>query len=416
MIWLARSTPSGLLRWQRMQAGTRAFSLASHRLGWLSRPLAAQQPRNAADRKVFHSDASKGPEPGQVALSTTVGSSGESRHPPKIPKVGRHLATTIIVSGIVYYAAASRTNSTTCKIEPTIPGWQRSDEKARELGSDVRLIAEMTMTVPVCPSQKLLERVEYLLNSVASTPQALRDACGYALREYTQPLADGKRAAYWITAANVCIWLAWKVPRLRPFMHAHFVHDPLSGKAYTLLTSVYSHITLPHLFFNCFGLVSFSRAVSAWMVEEQERPGGLKQSRHIYHYFAFFIAGMHITHIRECPCGSKTDVPSSRPLLLARFPPRQRAYRSLTRHETARTECLAEAQPCSHQQPSIARKDNRLKARAAHRHPALPRRVGRNLCGSDTHDARGTRRTSRLYNAACSLVPDNVWRGRHGAT
>ncbi|TFY52171.1 hypothetical protein EVG20_g10675 [Dentipellis fragilis] len=217
-----------------------------------------------------------------AALPTIIQSSRES--PTKTLKVGRHFATMLVVSGIVYYAAASRTNSATREIERITAGSERFGEEARELWSDVRLMAEMMLTA------KLTNRAESILNSIASAPQALRDACGYALRQYSKPLADGERAAYWITAVNVCVWLAWKVPRLRPFMYAHFMHDPLSGKAYTLLTSVFSHMTLLHLFFNSFGLVNFSQTVSAWMVEEQERPGELKQSRHIFHFFAFFTA------------------------------------------------------------------------------------------------------------------------------
>lgn len=50
---------------------------------------------------------------------------------------------------------------------------------------------------------------------------------------------DGKRAAYVICALNAGVWLMWKVPRLRPFMQRHFLHDPLSGRWHTLVASVF---------------------------------------------------------------------------------------------------------------------------------------------------------------------------------
>ena len=52
---------------------------------------------------------------------------------------------------------------------------------------------------------------------------------------------DGKRAAYVISALNAGVWLMWKVPRLRPCMHRHFLHDPLSGRWHTLVTSVFRY-------------------------------------------------------------------------------------------------------------------------------------------------------------------------------
>ena len=51
--------------------------------------------------------------------------------------------------------------------------------------------------------------------------------------------SEGRRAAYGIAAVNVVIWVAWQIPVLRPFMMTHFTHHPLSGKTYTMLTSMF---------------------------------------------------------------------------------------------------------------------------------------------------------------------------------
>jgi rhomboid-like protein len=51
--------------------------------------------------------------------------------------------------------------------------------------------------------------------------------------------SEGRRAGYGIAAVNLGIWVAWQIPVLRPFMMAHFTHHPLSGKTYTMLTSMF---------------------------------------------------------------------------------------------------------------------------------------------------------------------------------
>ena len=51
--------------------------------------------------------------------------------------------------------------------------------------------------------------------------------------------SEGRRVGYGIAAANVGIWVAWQIPVLRPFMMSHFTHHPLSGKTYTMLTSMF---------------------------------------------------------------------------------------------------------------------------------------------------------------------------------
>src|ERR1700734_4072435 len=38
---------------------------------------------------------------------------------------------------------------------------------------------------------------------------------------------------------NVAAWAAWKIPHPQGFMRLHFMHNPLSGLSYTLLTSIF---------------------------------------------------------------------------------------------------------------------------------------------------------------------------------
>lgn len=55
-------------------------------------------------------------------------------------------------------------------------------------------------------------------------------------------LPEATRTCYAITAVNTLIFFAWKVPRLQGFMIRHFLHDPLSGRSYTLLTSMFRQV------------------------------------------------------------------------------------------------------------------------------------------------------------------------------
>jgi len=101
-------------------------------------------------------------------------------------------------------------------------------------------------------------------------------------------MPEGKRTCYGITAINAFVFLAWQIPRLRPFMHRHFTHHPLSGKSYTLLTSMFSHQSFIHLLFNSLALLSFG---AAFELADSQRPGVLHQPHPTdrYHFLAFYL-------------------------------------------------------------------------------------------------------------------------------
>jgi len=54
---------------------------------------------------------------------------------------------------------------------------------------------------------------------------------------------DEERATLILIGMNALPFLAWRVPlpKVQMFMYRHFMHSPLSGRSYTLLTSVFSH-------------------------------------------------------------------------------------------------------------------------------------------------------------------------------
>lgn len=62
-----------------------------------------------------------------------------------------------------------------------------------------------------------------------------------------------------ITGINLCVLVAWRMRRLQGFMAKNFLHTfpPLPTRMYTLLTSAFSHKTIPHFLFNSLALISF---------------------------------------------------------------------------------------------------------------------------------------------------------------
>ncbi|KAJ8520281.1 hypothetical protein ONZ45_g2870 [Pleurotus djamor] len=102
---------------------------------------------------------------------------------------------------------------------------------------------------------------------------------------------EGKRICWKICLLNAAIYAAWKFKRLQPGMNLRFMHHPLSGLSYTLLTSMFSHRSLPHLVFNCLALESFGAAAVHYFSKEQNKrqPDQLEASPR-WHFLAFYTS------------------------------------------------------------------------------------------------------------------------------
>ncbi|TFY72195.1 hypothetical protein EVG20_g817 [Dentipellis fragilis] len=179
-------------------------------------------------------------------------------------------------------------------------GWQsgQSDGGRGDAGAVVECAdggpaaARYVTTRMIWSLQKLHTITQPIRDALSSAPEVLQDVCAFMKHKYRELRlgSEGARAALLITGVNTAVWLAWKVPRLQPFMRVHFRHDPLSGKVYTTLTSIFSHETLLDLFASTLLLYTSSRAASVWMEQEQDQPGHLNEGRSIYHVLAFFIS------------------------------------------------------------------------------------------------------------------------------
>ncbi|KZT53399.1 hypothetical protein CALCODRAFT_440107 [Calocera cornea HHB12733] len=104
--------------------------------------------------------------------------------------------------------------------------------------------------------------------------------------------SDGRKAALIILGLNSAVFVAWQIPVLRSRMAASFLHSPLSGKSYTLVTSAFSHQNFIHMGLNMFALVSFGSAAFDWLGAQQFGIQNLEpESTYIYHSFAFYLLG-----------------------------------------------------------------------------------------------------------------------------
>ncbi|KAJ7623247.1 hypothetical protein FB45DRAFT_837319 [Roridomyces roridus] len=119
-------------------------------------------------------------------------------------------------------------------------------------------------------------------------------------------VTEGKRLCWKICLLNVGVYLAWKSRRFYPYMLRNFVHDPLSGRSITMLTSMFGSRMAVVLALNVFFLDGFGSSASFHLLQRQDRlPEGQLEATSRYHFLAFFIsAGLfaalvsHITHLK----------------------------------------------------------------------------------------------------------------------
>ncbi|KAH7878895.1 hypothetical protein F5051DRAFT_409881 [Lentinula edodes] len=135
---------------------------------------------------------------------------------------------------------------------------------------------------------------KYLNTQAAEIPQLIRPYLNAAYVALLQPYADaseGRRLCWKICLLNTGIWLMWQFQRLQPMMNRAFVHQPLSGLTYTLLSSTFSHSSLLHLAFNCLALEGFGSAATTYLRQAQDKnvPGQL-ESTSSYHFLSFYVS------------------------------------------------------------------------------------------------------------------------------
>jgi len=127
---------------------------------------------------------------------------------------------------------------------------------------------------------------------------AVRDTAVSLLGRW-RSLQPHQQTLYGITGINLLVLAGWRFRALQGFMQRNFLHHfpPVPTRTYTLLTSTFSHQTLPHFFFNSVALVSFGSGVHDRLGSEQ--------------FLAIFVAGglassvvSHLARVKRRPGGA----------------------------------------------------------------------------------------------------------------
>ncbi|KIK07798.1 hypothetical protein K443DRAFT_128905 [Laccaria amethystina LaAM-08-1] len=116
-------------------------------------------------------------------------------------------------------------------------------------------------------------------------PGLIRPWVGLAFVSVLQPYADaseGKRLCWKICLFNAAVWVAWKVRRWQGPMSIRFMHNPLSGLSFTLLTSMFR--------FSQKKYIPGSAAYFYLLREQGKAEPPILESTAAYHFLAFFIS------------------------------------------------------------------------------------------------------------------------------
>ncbi|KAF8159829.1 hypothetical protein B0H34DRAFT_704954 [Crassisporium funariophilum] len=204
------------------------------------------------------------------------------------PGMAKQLSFVVIGSFLAFTIAASQTTAET-------EFWA---ERMVALSSVWSLKAITNTDLKRAQNAELIQGLRQKLASINSAiqhlPILIRPWINLACVTIMQPYADaseGKRLCWKICLLNAGVWAAWKVKRWQGFMNVRFMHHPLSGLSYTLLTNVFSHRSAIHLLFNCLALESFGSAAYYYLLREQNKaePAQL-ESTSAYHFLAFFVS------------------------------------------------------------------------------------------------------------------------------
>ncbi|KAI0251414.1 hypothetical protein BJV78DRAFT_1126222 [Lactifluus subvellereus] len=206
----------------------------------------------------------------------------------RYPAVGKHIIFVLGTSALVFTVAAYNTNLDTMFWATYLSSQRRWNDAVPTPPGHMQF-ARSEILLKKCQAQ--FQALNESLEGVPSVAKAMITNAYAVVAEMYLNASEGRRAGYGIAAVNVGIWIAWQIPVLRPFMMSHFTHHPLSGKAYTMLTSMFSHSSFIHLLFNCMALTSFASATSIWMTLEQANaPSHLRESTATYHFLALYLS------------------------------------------------------------------------------------------------------------------------------
>ncbi|CCL98567.1 uncharacterized protein FIBRA_00567 [Fibroporia radiculosa] len=189
-------------------------------------------------------------------------------------------------SVLVFCVTARLTNTDTYewsnKLSSSAPAW-----KFRPPTND-----EMRRARYYTLGKVLQEHLAHIKDAVEEWPQTIKAMVVWSYIQIAQPILDtteGRRVCWAIGAVNGMLYLAWQFPRTRAIMQTSFLHSPLSGRSYTMLTSLFR--SLAHVVLGSMALASFGSATSQCLFEKHSKdPENLREASPKWHFVAFFVS------------------------------------------------------------------------------------------------------------------------------
>ncbi|KAJ3986278.1 hypothetical protein F5890DRAFT_1407698 [Lentinula detonsa] len=216
------------------------------------------------------------------------------------PTIRNQVLFFLLGSTSLFLYSAWTTNIETASVLKTLQN-QSSVWQVQSISNvDLRRFQQMELV------KDLRSTYKYLNTQATEIPQLIRPYLNAAYVALLQPYADaseGRRLCWKICMLNTGIWLMWQFQRLKPMMNRAFVHQPLSGLSFTLLSSAFSHSSAMHLVFNCLALEGFGSssihtlttlagsAATTYLRQAQDKnaPAQL-ESTNSYHFLAFYLS------------------------------------------------------------------------------------------------------------------------------
>ncbi|KNZ77368.1 Presenilins-associated rhomboid-like protein, mitochondrial [Termitomyces sp. J132] len=205
------------------------------------------------------------------------------------PRIGRHILFVFGgISSVFAYAAFYTNMETGTWTNRLMPATKSSWVSQSVTNADLRRAYRIELV------KKWRGWFASITEEAQGIPKAIRPWIAAAYAAVLNPYgnsSEGKRLCWKICLFNAVVWLAWKVKRFEPKMNTRFMHNPLSGLTFTLLTSMFSHKSFLHLLANCLALEGFGSAAYLYLVKEQDKaaPAQLEVSAS-WHFLAFFVS------------------------------------------------------------------------------------------------------------------------------
>lgn len=233
----------------------------------------------------------------RLARPPSLRLSRDVRAPTKTPRVPwRGVRAPPVLSAIGFTVGGSALVYTVC-------GAWSSERTARLQGEDASFFMlssllgrrrNLELAVQEERAHALGRGWQHVRHALSAWPALVREGAtsAYAsVAEWYLRLPPYQQAALPIIGVNTLVFSAWLVsPAFRGvrWMRRYFTHRPSSGRLLTLLTSAFSHRSLPHFALN--NLALFSVGSSGLVALQTQRPDLLPDADSLPHMLAFFVA------------------------------------------------------------------------------------------------------------------------------